>query len=162
VKSNHQNINGPCEHHLHPQALLGEHQPCCHPPRDLLAVGPLRTAAPRRLVGSGVLPLGLPCGAQLSTSKLPSRKGQRGNFSKFQAQPAPGAGSGLAAFTSLGNTGQALQMFQFPLQRSAQGSLPQGSHCSPHPGPVQGLGLPPAHVSQGPAGAPLAEGTQSI
>lgn len=73
---------------------------------------------PAGLVGSGAFP-GVPCGPQLSTSKLWSWKGQKGNFSKFQAQSVPEAGSGQAAFTSLGNTGQALQLFQFPLHLPA-------------------------------------------
>lgn len=30
--STHQNVSGLCQYHLHPQALLAEHQPCCHPP----------------------------------------------------------------------------------------------------------------------------------
>lgn len=114
----HQNVNGPYEHDLHLWALLGEHEPRCHPRRDLPPVEAPGAAAPHWFMGSSMLP-GVPCGGLLSTSQLRSRKGQRGNFSKFQAHLVPRAGSGLAAFTSLGNTGQALQLFPFPLQLPA-------------------------------------------
>lgn len=55
----------------------------------------------------------VPCGAPFPTSKTWSWEGQRGNSSVFQAQTVPGAGSGLAAFTTLGNTGPESQLFQF-------------------------------------------------
>lgn len=100
--------------------------------------------------------------ALLSTSKLRSWKGQGGNFSKFQAQTVPGAGSGLAAFTSLGNTRQTLQLFQFPSYVQAQGSLPHGSHGSPSPSMGTGTGATASPWGLGPHWISSSEGTQSI
>lgn len=74
----HQNVNGPCEHRLHPQSLLVEHQPRCHPPGDLLATGVPGVTAPCQAQGVWHPPRGaLQCSAShLQATELERAKGE--------------------------------------------------------------------------------------
>ena len=157
----HQNVNGLCEHHFHPQALLGEHQPCCHPPGDLPAAGAPGAAAPHRARGLWCAPRGaLQCSAfHLQATELERAVGE---FQQIPGTASPWGRIWPGCIYLIGKYWQALQLFQLPLHLPAQGSLPHRSHCSPSPDVAQGLGPPPAHGAQGTTGSPLAEGTWSI